>query len=152
MSYWRLHYHLVWATYQRLPLIDKSRERQIYGTILGKAKELGVIVHAIGNVLEHIHVAVSIPPKIAVADCIKHFKGASSRYVNVQPNVDGTFKWQEGYGALTFGDRAMEDAVAYVRNQTEHHRQNTVRAAFERMTEEDDGVQIVGMAADEERR
>jgi hypothetical protein len=43
----------------------------------------------------------------------------------------------------TFGERAMEDVVAYVRNQKEHHRQKTTRAPFERMTEEDDGVRIV---------
>jgi len=147
MAYWRLHYHLVWATFQRLPLIDESRERWIYGTLLGKAKELGVIVHAIGNVQDHIHLAVSIPPKIAVAECIKHFKGASSRYVNLQA-MDSTFKWQEGYGALTFGDRAMSDVVAYVLNQKEHHRQNTTRAVFERMTEEDDGVQVVAADPD----
>jgi REP element-mobilizing transposase RayT len=120
MSYWRLHYHLVWATYQRAPLLDESLERQVYGTILGKAKELGVFIHAIGNVEDHIHVAASIPPKLAVADCIKHFKGASSHYVNHQPGASGGFGWQDGYGALAFGDRAMEDVVAYVRNQEEH--------------------------------
>jgi putative transposase len=143
MAYWRLHYHIVWATYQRLPMMTESVERQIYGTILGKAKELGVIVHAIGNIQDHIHVAVSIPPKLAVADCVKHFKGASSRYINLQPNADGQFSWQAGYGALTFGDRAMDDVVAYVKNQKEHHRQQTLRPAFERMTEDNDGVRIV---------
>ncbi|MBI3536700.1 MAG: IS200/IS605 family transposase [Chloroflexi bacterium] len=117
-------------------------ERQVYGAILGKANELGIIVHAIGNIEDHIHVAVSIPPKIAVADCVRHFKGASSHYVNHQPNAEGNFSWQEGYGALTFGDRAMQDVVAYVQNQKEHHRQDTTRAAFERMTEENDGVEI----------
>ncbi len=140
MSYWRLHYHLVWATYQRAPLLDDSLERQIYGTILGKAKELGVIIHAIGNVEDHIHVAASIPPKLAVADCIKHFKGASSHYVNHQPGAPGNFGWQDGYGAITFGERAMSDVVAYVLNQKQHHRQNTSRAPFERITEEADGV------------
>ena len=142
MSYWRLHYHLVWASYQRVPLLDESLERQVYGTILGKAKDLGVIIHAIGNIEDHIHVAASIPPKLAVADCVKHFKGASSHYVNHQPGASGGFGWQDGYGALTFGDRAMEDIVAYVRNQKEHHRQKTTRAPFERMTEEDDGVRV----------
>ncbi len=140
MSYWRLHYHLVWATYQRLPLLTDALERQVYGTILGKAKEFGIIIHAIGNIEDHIHVAASIPPKLAVADCIKHFKGASSHYVNHQPGASGGFGWQDGYGVLTFGERAMEDVVAYVRNQKEHHRQKTIRAPLERMTEEDDGV------------
>lgn len=143
MSYWRLHYHLVWATYQRLPMLTEQVEKQVYGTIFGKAKELELIVHAIGNVEDHIHVACSIPPKVAVADCLKHFKGASSRYVNVQPNATGSFKWQEGYGAISFGDRAMADIVAYVKNQKEHHRLGTIRPPFERMSDEDDGVEIV---------
>ena len=143
MAYWRLHYHLVWATYQRLPLITEPLEKQIYGVILNKANELGIIIHAIGNIQDHIHVAASITPKIAVADCLKHFKGASARYVN-QQNSQDHFSWQEGYGALTFGDRAMCDVIAYVRNQKEHHRQNTARAPFEPMTEADDGVIIVG--------
>ena len=143
MPYWRLHYHLVWATYQRLPLITESLERQIYGVILNKAEEMGIVVHAIGNIEDHMHVAVSIPPKIAVADCVRHFKGASSHYVNHQRGASGDFGWQDGYGALTFGERAMSDVVAYVLNQKEHHRQKTTRAPFEHMTDEDDGVKIV---------
>ena len=142
MAYWRLHDHLVWATYQRLPFLTEVLERQIHGTILGKAKELGIIVHAIGNVEDHVHIAASISPKISVADCVRHFKGASSHYVNHLPNAEGNFAWQEGYGALTFGGRAMKDVIAYVRNQKEHHRQNTTLASFERMTGDDDGVEV----------
>lgn len=143
MAYWRLHYHLVWATYRRTPLLDETMERQIYGAILGKAKELEIIVHAIGGIEDHVHITASIPPKIAVADCVRHFKGASSHYVNHLPGANGGFGWQGGYGALTFGERAMSDVVAYVRHQKEHHRQKTTRAPFEQMTEEEDGVEIM---------
>lgn len=146
MSYWRLYYHLVWATYRRSPLLTDAVERQIYGAILGKAKELGTVVHAIGGIEDHIHMAVSIPPKLAVADCIRHFKGASSHYANHLPGAQGGFGWQDGYGALTFGERAMKDVVGYVLDQKEHHRQQNLRAAFERVAEEDEGVQIVSKA------
>jgi putative transposase len=140
MSYWRLHYHLVWATYERTPLLERAVERQVHGAILDKANEMGILVHAIGNVEDHIHVAASIPPRIAVADCLKHFKGASSRFVNSQPGAAGNFGWQDGYGALTFSDRGMSGVVSYVRNQKEHHRQKTTRDLFERIAEEDEGV------------
>ncbi len=50
MAYWRLHYHLVWATYQRAPLLTEQIEREIYGAVLAKAAEMGVIVHAVGAV------------------------------------------------------------------------------------------------------
>jgi REP element-mobilizing transposase RayT len=151
MAYWRLHYHLIWATHQRLPLITPPLEHQIYGVILNKAKEMGIVVHAIGNVEDHIHVVVSIPPKVAVADCIKHFKGASSYYVNHQPGAVGDFAWQDGYGALTFGERSLVDVIAYVRGQKEHHSQQTARPFYERMTAEEDGVVVVAAEAAEPR-
>jgi putative transposase len=151
MAYWRLHYHLIWATHQRLPLITPTVERQIYGVILNKAKELGIIVHAIGSVADHIHVVVSIPPKIAVADCIKHFKGAISHYVNHQPGAAGDFAWQDGYGALTLGERSLAEVSAYVRGQKEHHSQQTAHPLYERMTAEEDGVVVVTRGQPAER-
>ncbi|MBI1878240.1 MAG: IS200/IS605 family transposase [Chloroflexi bacterium] len=137
MPYHRLHYHLIWATYQREPWLIDEIERQVYGTILNKAKELDCAIHAIGGIDDHIHVAVSIPPKLAVAEVIRQFKGASAYYVNHQPQAAANFRWQSGYGALTFGDRSMETVVAYVRNQKEHHRQNTTIAIYERWDTDD---------------
>ena len=115
----------------------ESLERQLYGALLAKAEQLGVRVHAIGNVQDHIHVAASIPPKVAVSECIRQFKGASSYSVNHTPGVAGTFGWQRGYGAITVGERSLEGIVAYVRNQKEHHRDGTTNAALEQTDDED---------------
>ncbi|MCL4298327.1 MAG: IS200/IS605 family transposase [Anaerolineae bacterium] len=133
MSFWRLHYHLIWATHQREPLLVDEVERQVYGTILNKAKELSCLVHAIGGVDNHLHLAVSIPPKLAVAEAIRQLKGASAYYVNHRPHPKSSFSWQKGYGALTFGERSMEIIVAYVHNQKEHHHQGTTIALYEHM-------------------
>ena len=137
MPFHQLHYHLIWATYQREPWLTETIERQVYGTILNKAKELDCIIHAIGGIEDHIHLATTIPPKLAVAEVIRQFKGASAHYVNHQPQAAGTFRWQRSYGALTFGGRSMKTVVAYVRNQKEHHRQNTIIAVYERWDAED---------------
>ena len=148
MAYWRLYYHVVWATYGRLPLITGGIKKQVYGVVLQKARELGVVVHAIGGIEDHIHVVVSIPPKLAVAQCVKHFKGASARYVN-EHSAHGTFKWQDGYGVLTFGGGAMKTVVSYVLNQGAHHGKGALRPSFERMTGDDDGVRSAGSEGSE---
>ncbi len=122
-------------------MLNESLERQVYGTILGKAEEMSIVVHAIGGVPDHVHAVVSIPPKIAIAECIKHFKGASSYYVNHQPGGARDFEWQDGYGVLTVGQRGLPDVIGYVLNQKDHHRQNTLRPPFERITSDDDGEQ-----------
>ena len=74
MTYWRLHYHLIWATQDREPTITLEREKLFYGVLYKKGEELGLKIHAAGNIDEHVHVVLSIPPKIAVADGVRHSK------------------------------------------------------------------------------
>jgi REP-associated tyrosine transposase len=65
----------------------------------GKATALECIPHAIGGMPNHIHVAISIPPKLAVAILIGQLKGASSHHVNKR-YADGSFLWQAEYGVV----------------------------------------------------
>ena len=105
--------------------------------LYNKAKELGVKIHSAGNIEDHAHVAASIPPKLAVADCVRHLKGASSYAINHMPDSDGKFKWQEGYGALSVGERSLETVKEYVAKQKERHRENRLIDVYERIDEED---------------
>lgn len=136
MTYWRLHYHLIWGTFERQPFITPEREKIIYGVLYHKANELGLKIHAAGNADDHIHVVISIPPKNSVADCVRHLKGASAHAVNKMPNSDGNFKWQEGYGALSIGERSLETVMKYVALQKEHPRDGSVLAIYYRMDDD----------------
>jgi REP element-mobilizing transposase RayT len=78
MPYWRLFYHIVWGTKNRLPLIESAWEKDLYGYIWGKATALECIPHAINGMSDHLHVVISIPPKLSVATLIGQLKGASS--------------------------------------------------------------------------
>jgi putative transposase len=62
MTFWRLYYHLVWATDQRLPLITEQVEPRLYSYIVSKAAGLGVYVYAIGGWYDHTHLVVACPP------------------------------------------------------------------------------------------
>jgi len=137
MTYWRLHYHIIWSTKDRQPILTPEVEKIFYGVIYGKAEELDLKIHAAGNVEDHAHVVLSIPPKIAVADCVCHFKGASAYALNRMDGSEGLFKWQAGYGALTVGDRSLETVMEYAARQKEHHKAGTVIDVYERMDEEE---------------
>ena len=131
MPYWKLYYHLVWATYERQPSIDSVREAIIWTTLSAKAAEMRVVLHAVGNVADHIHVVASVPPALTLATCVKHLKGASSRAVNVQLHAGSPFRWQEGYGALTLGERSLDRVVSYVHDQPRHHGEGRTVALYE---------------------
>ena len=137
MTYWRLHYHLIWATHSREPTLTPERERMFYSVLYRKAEELGLKVHSAGNVEDHAHVVVSIPPKLAVADCVRHLKGASAFAINHMPGSDGQFKWQGGYAALTVGEESLEIVTQDAEKQKEHHRENKLVEVHERIDEED---------------
>ena len=136
MTYWRLHYHIIWSTFDREPSITTEHEKIFYGVLYAKAKELNLKIHAAGNVEDHVHIALSIPPSLSIADCIRHLKGASAYAINHINGSDGKFKWQEGYGALSIGERSLTRVVAYVVKQKEHHSENKMIAVLERIDEE----------------
>lgn len=137
MAYWRLHYHLIWATRERLPLITPDVERILRTVIIDKSRSLGVILHAVGNVEDHVHIVVSIPPKLAVAEVVKHVKGTSSRAIGASRPDE--FKWQEGYGALSLGGRSLDTVIQYALNQKQHHSTGTAMTMYEQIGADEDG-------------
>src|SRR5262249_51891969 len=130
MPYWRLFYHIVWGTKNRLSLIESVWEAELHGYIWGKATALECIPHAINGMSDHLHVVISIPPKLSIATTIGKLKGSSSHYVN-ERYMDSAFAWQAEYGILSFSERSLSRVVDYVKNQKKHHADDTLNMAME---------------------
>ncbi len=130
MPFWRLYYHLVWGTKNRLPLIDNELEKQLFPYLVAKAREMESYVYAINGWEDHVHIVNSIPPKYSIAQVVKRLKGASSH------DFEGLW-WQRGYGVLSLGERQRPIAIAYVENQKIHHAQKTTISWLEREEDED---------------
>ncbi len=148
MPFWRLYYHLVWATKNREHFITPEIENRLYAYIISKAAELGVFVYAISGWFDHIHLVVSIPPKHAVAYVVKRLKGASAHDLNHAGGLDFQFAWQRGYGALSLGERQKPIAVTYVETQKQHHSEQTMIAWLEHCVEYDEGPDAQGLVVD----
>jgi putative transposase len=132
MTYWRAYYHVVWGTKNREALITDDRIEVIRLSIAAIARENDSLIHAIGFMPDHIHLAISIPPKAAAATVIGHMKGLSSRRINKEASrPNDPFAWQPEYGLLTFGERSLPDVVAYVENQREIHEKRLMKHPFE---------------------
>jgi len=137
VPYWRLFYHLVWATRERQPLISTEVESLIAHSLRATCNELKVIPHAIGMMPDHVHVAASIPPSLAVSTLVGRLKGAASHAVNATGILGQTsFAWQSEYGALSFGEKALSDVIAYVTHQQERHAAKRLWQPMEQVTED----------------
>ena len=140
MAFWRLYYHLVWATKERHPLISANVEPVLYDYIKGKGHSLGSIIHAMGGVEDHVHLVVSVPPKLSIADYVQQIKGSRAHYVNYLKLEDlPAFGWQRGYGVMSLGSKQVETAVQYVRNQKVRHQQNDVILGLEVESHDNNG-------------
>ena len=76
-------YHVVWATKYRYKVLHgamRERSRQI---IIQTCEELGV--HIVKGVLarDHVHMFLSIPPKLPLSDVMQRIKGRSSRRIQM---------------------------------------------------------------------
>jgi putative transposase len=151
MSFWRLYYHLVWATKNREQLIRPEAESQLYAYVVAKAAEMDVYVYAINGWYDHVHLVVSIPPKHSVADVVRRLKGASAHYLNHAVHLDYHFAWQDTYGVLSLGERQRPVAEAYVAGQKDHHENQTVNPWLEKQGESSDYGDDSGQVPDDSR-
>jgi REP element-mobilizing transposase RayT len=118
--------HFVWATWDRLPLLESEIKQAIYRAIGAKCEELRADVIAIGGVEDHIHLLVRLPATLAVADLVKHVKGASSHLANFRVPDGGSFRWQGGYAAFSVSPEDLQSVITYIANQRQHHLSNTL--------------------------
>lgn len=130
MTLWRTYYHIVWSTRDRLPFITDIIESDLYGYVEAKSKSLGCLLHAIGGMPDHVHLVVSIPPKLSISSFVKHIKGGSSRHIETTFSDIG-FAWQREYGVFSLGSKQLPEAISYVKNQKCHHGAQTLIPSLE---------------------
>ena len=118
-----LYVHLVWSTWERQPWLQGAMGRQVYRLIGARCQELHIQIIALGGIEDHVHLLVSLPTTLSVAQVAKQIKGASSHFVNGQLASSPTqfFKWQAGYGAVTVSPSGLREVAHYITHQREHH-------------------------------
>lgn len=126
-----LYVHLVWGTWDRLPLIHPAWEDALYREMISEASSAGGEVVAVGGTADHLHVLLKMQPTASVAGLVKQLKGASSHLVAHRLQPDEFFKWQGGYGAFTVSRWDVSRVARYVKRQAEHHAAGTVRQYLE---------------------
>ena len=143
MTYWKLYYHLVWSTKLRVPSLQGEQVTELQRAIWKSVEDLKIQLHALGIQQDHVHVAYSAPPSLSIADVAQRLKGSSSHYLGKQFPGDWP-GWQKEYGVVGVGQQSLPRVVAYVNNQAEHHREQTLWLEMERGL--DDPVELSSAA------
>ena len=120
-SKWRCHYHIVFAPKYRRQVIYGKIKADI-GQILRKlCEQKGVGIIEAEACPDHIHMLVSIPPKLSVAQFVGVLKGKSSlmifdRHANLKYKYGNRHFWCRGYYVDTVG-RNKTATAEYIKNQ-----------------------------------
>ncbi len=118
---WNCKYHIVFAPKYRRQIIYGKIKKDI-GIILRKLCDYkGVKIIEANACTDHIHMLVSIPPKLSVSQFMGYLKGKSSlqifdRHANLKYKYGNRQFWCRGYYVDTVG-RNKEAIEKYIRNQ-----------------------------------
>ena len=123
-------YHLVWSTKYRYKVLLGNVQTRVRDIIRQVCNENGVdIIHGVLS-SDHVHMFVSIPPKLAVSDLMRKMKGRSSlkvqrEFPKLKKRYWGRHFWGRGYFSTTNGAITQDIVLQYL----EDHIQNPTDAS-----------------------
>lgn len=121
-TYTNLLYHLVFSTKNRLPLITRNLQQDLYSYIGGIIRGEGGTLLEIGGMREHVHLLTKFKPTKPVSGMLNRIKAKASKWVNEEKLKTRKFGWQDGYAAFSVSESQIASVRRYIRDQEKHHR------------------------------
>ncbi len=124
-TYSSLFYHIVFSTKHRQNFISQEIENRVWAYIGGIARKHKLTAIRVGDIENHIHALIMSPPIFAPSQIAQWLKGDSSKWIHTEFLDLKRFAWQDGYGAFSVSKSKVSDVVEYIKNQREHHGQES---------------------------
>ena len=118
-TFFSLHYHLIFSTKQRVPMIQAEWRPRMHAYMGGIIRGFNGVAEIVGGVSDHVHLLVSLRPVHCIADVMRDLKKDSTNWV--KGNFDSRFGWQEGYAAFSVSPTNTESVKRYIAEQERHH-------------------------------
>ena len=129
-TYACLHYHVIFSTKNRQRWIRPDFEARLWAYLGGIARQNELTALSIGGVEDHVHLLLSMPPKMSLSEALQRIKGGSSGWVKENLPDCQQFAWQDGYGAFTVSKSHLAAVENYIHKQREHHRVKTFQDEY----------------------
>lgn len=115
-----LKYHLVWCPKYRRPVLVDGVDDRLRELLSEKAAELGITIHALEVLPDHVHLFVESDPTRCVAEIVNRLKGATSRVLRQEvPWLRSRLPtlWSRSYFAGSSGHVSAATIERYIAEQ-----------------------------------
>lgn len=119
-------YHLVWRPVYRRAVLHEPVKSTLEDLFTDICRQKGMDLIAVHVEKDHVHLFVSWPPSLSIADAVKLLKGISARKLRmIFPDLKKTVRsnrlWALGYCAGTAGQVSAQTIERYIAKQEQHH-------------------------------
>ncbi len=129
-TFTQIYIQIVFAVKGRENLITPQHREELQKYITGIVQERGQKMLSIFCMPDHVHLLVGLKPSIALSDLVRDVKAGSSSFINSRKWVQGTFRWQEGFGAFSYSQSNLDSVVKYILGQEQHHEKKAFKEEY----------------------
>lgn len=134
-SHCRLWYHVILVTKERAAWLDENVRSELILYLGGIARKNQATLSAGGGWVDHLHLLVQCPAKLALADLVRALKANSSRWVHERFASHAEFAWSAGYSAFTVSHSPVPAVKRYIATQGQHHASHGFLEEYKRFLE-----------------
>ncbi|MFA5648721.1 MAG: IS200/IS605 family transposase [Bacteroidales bacterium] len=126
----QIYIHIVFAVKGRHSRIKPEWEEELFKYITGIVQNKQQKMLAINGTSNHIHFLIGMKPSCCLSDLVREVKKSSNAFIKEKKFSKFKFEWQEGYGAFSYSHSALDNVIAYINNQKEHHKKRTFKEEY----------------------
>jgi putative transposase len=114
-------YHVVWSTKYRFKVLQGDIQKRVREIIRRICSENGVDIISGVVSSDHVHIFISLPPKLSMSNFMQRVKGRSSLLIQrefpvLKKRYWGRHFWGRGYFSTTNGAITEEVVLQYLEN------------------------------------
>jgi putative transposase len=129
-TYTQIYLQIVFGIRGKGNSLPVKHKNQHHGYVAEIIANRGSKLLIANSMHDHIHLLVGCKPSMSLSDLVRDVKSNSSLMMKQNELVLPSFKWQDGYGAFSYGRSQLPDVISYIENQEEHHSKRTFREEY----------------------
>lgn len=131
----KIYLHIIFHIKTTSPTIlddDLERVHAYIGQLINDTKCTNIWIDGVGD---HVHALCLLGREVSISHLLEEMKRNSSRWIKSLSPHYAQFSWQGGYAAFSVSQSIVDNTLAYIKNQREHHKKMTYQDEYRKFLE-----------------